>query len=503
MPLCIDMSFNLIVKNYPLIKLSPFSYSVFSNMFASSTKPTRTLCKSLAISILILYIIYIISCSQSSLLFTNLTSNRPNHANTLFLSPTNVTHLVFGIASSSNTWRARRRYVESWWRPNVTQGFIFLDRTRRDFFPWPPSSPPLRISEDTSRYRDFNKHRFQQAIRVVHMVAEAFAAANDGVRWYIMTDDDTIVFVDNLVDVLRKYDHRKYFYVGANAESISSNWFHSFEMGFGGAGYALSYPLAELVVKNLDVCIKRYPTLYGSDHVMQSCIADLGVSLTQEKGFHQIDLHHDISGFLSAHPQSPLISLHHLDAFDQIFPSMDRPNSLNHLMKAAKADSSRLLQQTICYHKQSNRTFSISWGYSAHIYQGTYPPSVLLRPLETFVPWSRAAKPPYMFNTRVLSRNPCEAPHVFYFDSVDEESYEKDYVVTNYNLTGTPPRLLACSSGGNRYSANYVDRIRVLSPLKRYTEVGSRRECCDVVQEAGMNTSEVKLRACMKHELLA
>ena len=69
-------------------------------------------------------------------------------------------------------------------------------------------------------------------------------------------------------------------------------------MAFGGAGYALSYPLAEALARNLDVCIKRYPTLYGSDHILQSCVADLGVSLTHEKGFHQVSTDQMLSEFL-------------------------------------------------------------------------------------------------------------------------------------------------------------------------------------------------------------
>lgn len=103
-----------------------------------------------------------------------------------------------------------------------------------------------------------------------------------------MADDDTIFFLDNLVEVLGRYDHNKYFYIGSNSECVASNFDHSYGMAFGGAGFALSYPLAQVLVKNLDVCIKTYPTLYGSDHILQSCIADLGVSLTQEKGFHQV-----------------------------------------------------------------------------------------------------------------------------------------------------------------------------------------------------------------------
>ncbi|KAA8543829.1 hypothetical protein F0562_021994 [Nyssa sinensis] len=250
-------------------------------------------------------------------------------------SPTNLSHIVFGITGLSNTWRNKRWYIEAWWRPNITRGYLFLDRAPMEQLPWPSSSPPFRVSEDTSRYKAYNKHPIPHAIRMVRVILETFKAENNGVRWYVMADDDTVLFVDNLVEVLAKYDHRKYFYIGANSEGVAPNFYHSFGMAFGGAGYALSYPLAEALVENLDICIKRYPTLYGSDHILQSCVADLGVSLTLEKGFHQIDLHHDISGLLSAHPQSPLLSLHHLDVVDPIFPYMNRNKSVNHLMKAA------------------------------------------------------------------------------------------------------------------------------------------------------------------------
>ncbi|KAH0661256.1 hypothetical protein KY284_026187 [Solanum tuberosum] len=111
---------------------------------------------------------------------------------------------------------------------------------------------------------------------------------NKSARWYIMADDDTIFFIDNLVEVLSKYDHRKYFYVGMNSETHASNVAHSFNMAFGGGGYAFSYALVEAMVENLDSCIKKYQTYYGGDHILQSCVADLGVSLTQEKGFHQV-----------------------------------------------------------------------------------------------------------------------------------------------------------------------------------------------------------------------
>ena len=177
----------------------------------------------------------------------------------------------------------------------------------------------------------------------------------------------------------------------------------------------------------------------------------------------QIDLHGDLSGLLSAHPESPFLSLHHLDVTDPLFPSMNRNESVVRLMEAAKLDQSRLLQQTICYHKPYNWSFSISWGYSIHIYESIYPPSVLERPLQTFVPWKRIRMPPYMFNTRFPSKNPCEAPHVFFFESA--EKIKGEQIVSTY-VRKFPRLLPACSSSGN-HSTDHISKVRVFSPLTR------------------------------------
>ncbi|KAK9273153.1 hypothetical protein L1049_017960 [Liquidambar formosana] len=453
------------------------------------------LCKSLAITGLLLYVLSTLLFNQPFDLFPPST-HKFSASNPLSNAPTNITHLVFGIAGSVNTWIHKKPYVETWWQPNITRGYLFLDRAPpEDFLPWPSSLPPFQVSQDTSKFEVYSKHVMPLVIRIARMVLETFREENEGVRWYVMGDDDTIFFVDNLVEVLARYDHTKYFYVGANSECVKSNFDHSFDMAFGGAGYALSYPLAAALATNLDGCINKYPYLYVSDQILQSCLADLGVSLTQEKGFHQIDLHNDISGLLSAHPESPLISLHHLDAVDPIFPSMNRHQSINHLMKATRADHSRVLQQTICYHKQSNWSFSISWGYSAHIYESIFPRSILRKPLETFTPWKKTRSPSYMFNTRFLSNDPCEAPHVFLFDSI--ENTTKDHIVMSYIRTW-PRGLPVCELNGN-HSADSISKIQVISSRK-HGEGERRRECCDVVPVVTKNVTEVKFRTCMKIE---
>lgn len=183
----------------------------------------------------------------------------------------------------------------------------------------------------------------------------------------------------------------------------------------------------------------------------------------------QIDLHGDISGMLSAHPPVPVLSLHHLDYVEPIFPSMNRHEALNHLMEAAKADSSRPMQQSICYNKQSNWTFSISWGYSAHIYESFRPPSFLERPLQTFYPWKGTGRPQYMFHTRFVTNDPCEAPHIFFFERI--EKADGSQIFSSY-VRKSPRMLPACSSSGN-HSADVIMKVRVFTPATRLSWVST------------------------------
>ncbi|KAL0389310.1 UNVERIFIED_CONTAM: hypothetical protein Scaly_0288100 [Sesamum calycinum] len=307
---------------------------------------------------------------------------------------------------------------------------------------------------------------------------------HENLRWVVMGDDDSVFFVDNIVDVLGQYDHTKYYYLGGQSEFVMSNYWFSFNQGFGGAGFMLSYPLAKALSEDMESCLRRYAKWISADQITMACIADIGVNLSPQKGIHQIDLHGDISGFLSSHPKFPLMSLHHFDMVKPIFPSMDRFESTRHLMKAAAADQSRMLQQTICHHRQSSWSFSVSWGYSAQIYEKIMPRSYLQMPIETFKAWSSTPRPRphYMFNTRLPSNGSCEAPHVFFFQRVEKSSTG---ILTTYSRAA-PRGLPPC---GN-HTADFVSEIHVFTPSTKRKEM-DRCECCDLVLTAARQSSNL------------
>ncbi|CAN1755482.1 hypothetical protein LINPERHAP1_LOCUS5741 [Linum perenne] len=380
-------------------------------------------------------------------------------------SATNISHIGFIVVTSLTTWKHRRPYTDSWWRPNVTRGYVFFDQDPSEFLPWPSTSPPFKINEDITKLQVYPKLVNPIEVRIFRSILDMYRVGDRDLRWFILCDDDTVFFVDNLIEVLGRYDHTKFHYIGGQSECFHSNAVFSFDMGFGGAGYALSYPLVEALAPTLDACVARYPNVYASDLMASSCLADIGVPLTVEKGFHQIDLHGDISGLLSSHPQSPALTLHHFHEINPIFPSIpDRFNALRHLTRPANLDPSRILQQTICHHRPTTFTFSVSWGYSVHVYETIFPRSLLRKPLETFKPWF-TEQPGYIMNTRWMLNDPCDTPHVFFFESLEHDT-------TSY-VRGSARGLPTCGNMGS-YSGDQISLVRVKSSATARKKVSAR-----------------------------
>lgn len=199
---------------------------------------------------------------------------------------TELRHIVFGIAASAKLWDQRKDYIKLWWKPKEMRGIVWLDnqvKTRRD-----EGLPPLKISGDTSQFSYTNKQGHRSAIRISRIVSETFRLGMKDVRWFVMGDDDTVFITENLIRLLAKYDHNQYYYIGSLSESHLQNIYFSYSMAYGGGGFAISYPLARALERMQDRCIQRYPGLYGSDDRMQACMAELGVPLTKELGFHQV-----------------------------------------------------------------------------------------------------------------------------------------------------------------------------------------------------------------------
>ncbi|CAN1124119.1 hypothetical protein LINPERPRIM_LOCUS3578 [Linum perenne] len=416
-------------------------------------------------------------------------------------SPTRLEHIVFGIASNKKSWLNRKEYVKLWWKkPEQMKGCVFLETPLDDDHQHNDNSsglPPVCISEDTSRFRYTFKKGLRSAIRVARVVSETVALNHTDVRWFVFGDDDTVFFPENLVKTLSKYDHRLWYYIGSNSEIYEQNRLFGFDMAYGGAGFAISYPLAKVLAKVLDSCIERYHHLYGSDSRVSSCLAELGVTLTREPGFHQLDFHGNVFGLLTSHPTVPVVSLHHMDHISPIFPNMTTRDSVQHLLTAADIDSQRVLQKTVCYDRWFSWTISVAWGYAVEVYGSHILLPDVLPTETTFKQWSKGSvlAGTYVFNTRKPHPDPCRRATVFFLDRATTTSNQ---VVTSYKKAYTN-----CSQ--DMASPRRLEKIKVFSHKLdlSYSQLQApRRQCCDVLPSSANKVMEIEVRECKDDELI-
>ncbi|XP_009762736.1 uncharacterized protein [Nicotiana sylvestris] len=409
---------------------------------------------------------------------------------------TKISHILFGIAGSAKTWTNRSRYSELWWRPNVTRGFVWLDEKPQENEPWPETSPPYRVSEDTSNFEYTCWFGNRTAVRIARIVKESFELGLKNVRWFVMGDDDTVFFPENLVTVLAKYDHNQMYYIGGNSESVEQNVICSYTMAYGGGGIAISYPLAAELVKILDGCINRYHYLCNSDQRIGGCMAEIGVPLTNEHGFHQMDINGSARGLLAAHPVAPLVSLHHLDMLYPLIPSMSRVESVKKVIEAYNKDPSRTMQHSLCYDLKRNWSVSVSWGYTVQLYPWLMNVKELETPIRTFKTWI-GSKEPFTFNTRPNYVELCKRPIEYYLDQVVDLP-NGETLISYSTIIGESNEQ--CENQHYK-PALAVHMVNVTAPMlsPKVWRKAPRRQCCEVINDIG-SVLHIKIRGCNQWE---
>lgn len=155
----------------------------------------------------------------------------------------------------------------------------------------------------------------------------------------------------------------------------------------------------------------------------------------------QYDVYGNLFGLLAAHPVAPLVSMHHLDVVEPIFPNVTQVEALQRLQIPVKLDSAGIIQQSICYDSEKKWTVSVSWGFAVQVIRGVLSPREIEMPSRTFLNWyKRADYMAYAFNTRPVARNPCQKPFVFYMSKARLDS-STNQTVSNYDRHRVPHPL--------------------------------------------------------------
>lgn len=417
---------------------------------------------------------------------------------------TNISHIVFGIAASSSLWERRKEYIKVWWKPSQMRGFVWVENSLNYTSKDEKSLPPQKVSSSTKKFKYRNRLGRRSAIRISRIVSETYRLGLPDVHWFVMGDDDTIFVTENLVKVLSKYDHRQFYYIGSNSESHMQNLAFSYNMAYGGGGFAISYPLAKALHDMQDGCLRRYPSLFGSDDRIYACMAELGVPLTKEPGFHQYDIRGNAFGLMAAHPLTPAVSLHHMDALDPVFPNMSKLGALKHLKKAMQEDPSYFLQQSICYDKVRKWSVSVSWGYAIQIIRGIIPPRELEIPSRTFYNWNKRGEyTTFSFNSRAFTRHPCQKPFIYYMHNIRTSSQRHDFVESEYLTDNfTAPECTWTIPSPSSFTSVKVLKHKDDSLWDKVI----RRKCCQIAPSGSATstgTMQIEVRDCYTGEIAA
>ncbi|KAG6760187.1 hypothetical protein POTOM_036690 [Populus tomentosa] len=452
--------------------------------------------------------------------------------------PTNISHVLFCIGGSTATWRDRSLYSSIWWVPNVTRGFVWLEQ-KIESHQSNKNVPAVKVS--SPEWTRFKYSSSRSAVRIARIISDSVKLRLPDVRWFVMGDDDTVYYTDNLVSVLSRYDHKQMWYIGGNSESVEQDVIHTYDMAFGGGGFAISYPLAERLVTILDGCLDRYYYFYGSDQRIWACISEIGVPLSRERGFHQgntrwrlregsvvkvcsvllcsvahtlstkevtfvglskkrsilfkkktLDIRGSAYGLLAAHPLAPLISLHHLENLEPLFPNHNQIDSLKSINRAYQVDPPRIFQQTFCHDSKRKWSISISWGYTVQLYPLLLPAMDLQTPEQTFKTWRSWSNGPFTFNTRPVEPDPCKRPVVFMLEQANEGRVNGS--LTSYKrIVHAPGKTCKTTQYAQAMS---VQRILV-SSLKMepdYWKKAPRRYCCELMNKGSIKNSSMQLR---------
>ncbi|GJS04705.1 hypothetical protein Tco_0321213 [Tanacetum coccineum] len=211
-----------------------------------------------------------------------------------------------------------------------------------------------------------------------------------------------------------------------------------------------------------------------------------------------VDVRGDMFGILAAHPLSPLLSLHHFDIIDPIFPGFTKLEAVKHLMKAVKHDPAKILQQTVCYGSSSSITVSVSWGYAVQVFEGNRLLPDLIRVQKTFSSWRRKENffsSLHMFNTQDYRKYSCNNSDVFFFEGVVPDG-KRSYTFYKRHVSSNCPR----SNGIQDLMNIKVFSGKLDADAERMTPY--RRQCCEILQPYS-ETMIIALRRCETDELIA
>ncbi|KAJ3178727.1 hypothetical protein HK101_010121, partial [Irineochytrium annulatum] len=118
--------------------------------------------------------------------------------------------------------------------------------------------------------------------------------------FYVIADDDTLLFLPSLMRTVEKLDPTVAWCVGGASETERANEHYMFEheMAFGGGGVVLSRRAMELLAPSLGWCEWEFRDIFGGDGRLAECLVRVGVRIGLEPNMRQMDARGELFGMV-------------------------------------------------------------------------------------------------------------------------------------------------------------------------------------------------------------
>jgi hypothetical protein len=203
-------------------------------------------------------------------------------------------------------------------------------------------------------------------------------------EWFIMIDDDTYLFMENLRWFLKKYNPNKAYYFGVatlfqGCDGVTKLGDGPF-FAHGGSGIVLSRAALLKMREIKGKCLEKYSTCWAGDIRVALCLRDAGIFLLHSSRFHgkppndQVDYQHPCQRPISFHHLLPsqtqqlheltkngkkrLADMAHHFLSDDLLVGFDRPHRLYKPYKTMELESVDLCKKRC---RLENRCLSYSY----------------------------------------------------------------------------------------------------------------------------------------------
>mmetsp|Transcript_47165 Transcript_47165/g.109049 ORF Transcript_47165/g.109049 Transcript_47165/m.109049 type:complete len:504 (+) Transcript_47165:43-1554(+) len=211
---------------------------------------------------------------------------RREHRQSWGLTPQDIIIAVKTVASLHSS---RIQHIHRFWGSSSGVEVLYLSN---EAFSGVPGARVVDLSPEFGDLVDPGKESTRQGsghCSKMEAMLKYLARHHPGKRWYIVTDDDTLLNVPQLLEVLNSHDDSEAIYLGERygwahrEEAEGTNYVTT------GGGVALSGPaLAKL--QACEDCTCHKPNA-PDDMMLGTWFAGLGVPVVHEEGFHQAEPH--------------------------------------------------------------------------------------------------------------------------------------------------------------------------------------------------------------------